>query len=577
MPPIADSPAPSSPPARPRRAWLVLAAFGLALGAAVWPRLPAVVPATAAPVAVSGERAMAVLAQFAAVPREAGSPALAQARARIVAELAASGLAAEERQGVFGRRLVNVLAPIAGTDPTGTVLLLAHYDSVPGCPGAGDDGVGVVCWLEALRALRAAGWQPRNDVLLLLTDGEEDGLLGAHLFARTDPRVAKVKAIVNLEAIGNGGPAYLFELGPRNGGKVELFASAVARPAGSSFAEAVYHALPNDTDLSVFLKRGAQGFNLALTWGSCAYHAPHDTPANLDPRSVQHMAQAAATLARGLGDADLRTLPAPSESFFDLLGVVVVRWPQAWDAWLAAAAALLAVALAARSGAGVRALAGEAARHLAGVVGVLVGVVGLCWLGERLLAGLLSPPSWVAGNTTSAALLFVGAAALATAAALPRVDAMPVRVAARRAVAALLWSAFGVAASVWLPGAAFVFTWPVLVVGLPALWTALRPARGAADRGTTTAGLLLPALAAALLGLPPLHVLTQLMAREPLVALGLVIAVVASAARLLAAPLHALAVAPAPRRLLWAVAAAALAGSATVAVGLGWRGGALWP
>lgn len=552
-----------------RRGVLVLATLAMSLAAAIWPRLPAVVPASAPETEVSAARAMAQLERIATAPRPSGSPQHAHAREQIVSELVALGLPVEQSRGVFRHPLVNLVVPIVGSASTGTVLLMAHYDSVSRGPGAGDDGIGVVSWLEALRALRASGWQPRNDVLLLLTDGEENGLLGAHLFARTDARVAKVKTIVNLEAIGNGGPAILFELGPHNGSRVGLYADTVARPAGSSFAEAVYHALPNDTDLSVFLKRGTQGFNLALACGSCAYHAPHDTPDNLDPRSVQHMAATAAALARRLGDADLGTLRAADVTFFDLLGACLIAWPRAWDAWLAVASLLLAVGMLWRARTGGRALLCELGRHAAGV-GLLTGlVVGACWLGDQVLAWFVARPAWVPGNTTSAALMFAGTAALVAAASLPRGDLPPERLAGRVAMAALLWSLAGIAASLWLPGSAFAWTWPVLAVGLPAQlpprWRESLPV------------LLLPFAACAVLGLPVLHLLTQLMAREPLVALGLVTVAVASASRLLSAPLQSIARANGCRRCLWLAGSVALLLALVGARWLGWRGGALWP
>jgi Zn-dependent M28 family amino/carboxypeptidase len=65
-------------------------------------------------------------------------------------------------------------------------LLAAHYDSVPTGLGASDDGAAVAAMLETLRALRA-GSPPRNEVMVLLTDGEEAGLLGATAFVDEHP------------------------------------------------------------------------------------------------------------------------------------------------------------------------------------------------------------------------------------------------------------------------------------------------------------------------------------------------------------------------------------------------------
>jgi hypothetical protein len=77
--------------------------------------------------------------------------------------------------------------------------------------------------------------------------------------------------------------------------------------------------------------------------------------------------------------------------------------------------------------------------------------------------------------------------------------------------------------------------------------------------------------------MPILHLLTQLMAPDPVVAVGIVVAAVASASRLLAVALVPVANVRAARRVLWLVAGAGLLGAAVVALGLGWRCGSLWP
>mgnify|MGYP000923888213 CR=1 FL=1 len=553
-----------------RRSWIVLvvllAAIAFAIGGQ---RMPDVVPATAPATEVSGARAMALLERIAVSPRPSGEPAHRQAMDMIATELEASGFTVERQRGVLGMPLTNLTVPIAGSASTGTVLLLAHYDTVVRSPGAGDDGIGVVSWLETLRALSAAGWRPRNDVLLLLTDGEECGMLGALHFARTDRRVAKVKTVVNLEAIGNGGPAFLFELGPRNGARVRLFADAVERPAGSSFAEAVYHQLPNDTDFSIFLKRGTQGFNLALTRGSCAYHAPHDTPANIDPRSVQHMADCAVALARRLGDVDLDALRAADVTFFDCLGFVLVVYPRTWDPWFAALSGALAIAALVRTRTRWLGLLNELLRHVVGVTLCAAIVVGLAWLGGLGLDLVAPWRGHVAGNTTSAALLFAGIMALAIAGTLPRANVDAAQLERRAAVAALSWSLAGGAACIWLPGTAFAVAMPGLAAGL-----GLLPGKRWRE---SWCAVLAPFAIGLTIVLPIVHLLVQLMAPEPLVAIGIAAAVGASFARLMSLPLAAVAHRPMPRRVLVVTAMVALVAALGVARGLGWRCGALWP
>src|SRR5437899_10636230 len=77
----------------------------------------------------------------------------------------------------------NIVARLKGTASAlpaqpkgggGAVMLVAHYDSVPAGPGAGDDGSGVATLLETLHALQA-GPPLKTAVILLLTYSAEDG------------------------------------------------------------------------------------------------------------------------------------------------------------------------------------------------------------------------------------------------------------------------------------------------------------------------------------------------------------------------------------------------------------------
>ena len=100
----------------------------------------------------------------------------------------------------------NVLARIPGSQPGGpAVLVTAHYDSREIALGAGDDGSGVVTILETLRAL-GTGPQLRNDLIVLITDAEEPGLLGARAFVDEHPWMADVALVVSIEMRGGGGP-----------------------------------------------------------------------------------------------------------------------------------------------------------------------------------------------------------------------------------------------------------------------------------------------------------------------------------------------------------------------------------
>src|SRR6202035_4057511 len=198
---------------------------------------PAPRGADAAPDEFSAYRAKEILRDLVGngAAHPIGSPAGMRIREAIVKRLGLLGYATELQSGFACNRgvcgsPVNVLAQLGGSfeDPD-AVLLASHYDSVPAGPGASDDGAGVAALLEIARILAALP-APRHPIVLLLTDGEEAGLLGASLFVRQHPLSKQVKAAVNLEARGTSGASLKFETGTANTWLMPLYGSAIARP-----------------------------------------------------------------------------------------------------------------------------------------------------------------------------------------------------------------------------------------------------------------------------------------------------------------------------------------------------------
>ncbi|OLT26713.1 hypothetical protein BJF83_03030 [Nocardiopsis sp. CNR-923] len=145
------------------------------------PPAPRDAPATA----FSAERAREHIERIAGAPHPMGSDEHGRVRDRLVERLRATGLEPEvhEAVGVFPRqvdgpvstgRVRNIVAVVEGTDPTGQVLLAAHYDSVPSGSGANDDGAGVATVLEVARALQEREEAPRNDIVILLLPNDTD-------------------------------------------------------------------------------------------------------------------------------------------------------------------------------------------------------------------------------------------------------------------------------------------------------------------------------------------------------------------------------------------------------------------
>src|SRR6267142_80758 len=193
----------------------------------------------------SSARAMVDVEAIAERPHPIGSADQARVRDYIVARLRSLGVAPElqETVGVFAKdraagRVTNILGRLQGTANTRAVMLCGHYDSVAAGPGAGDDASAVASLLETLRALRS-GPAPRNDVIILVTDGEEAGLLGAAAFAAEHPWAKDVGVVLNFDARGNRGPVMMFETTPGNTRLIGLMQDSVRDPRSSSLTQAV--------------------------------------------------------------------------------------------------------------------------------------------------------------------------------------------------------------------------------------------------------------------------------------------------------------------------------------------------
>ena len=102
-----------------------------------------------------------------------------------------------------GTTTENIVAKIKGKEDGKALLLLSHYDSNPNIAiGASDAGSGVVTILEGIRAFLAKGERPKNDIIILISDAEELGLLGAKAFVEYHPWASDVGLVLNFEARG---------------------------------------------------------------------------------------------------------------------------------------------------------------------------------------------------------------------------------------------------------------------------------------------------------------------------------------------------------------------------------------
>ncbi|NGY63165.1 M28 family peptidase [Lentzea sp. NEAU-D13] len=341
----------------------------------------------------SVERAFEHLHGIATEPHPAGSAANDRVRGYLVEQLTELGLEVQVQDSVgvgvstptpYGPRYLgagrvqNIVARLAGSEPGRAIALMSHYDSVAQGPGANDAGVPVCAILESVRVLSER--TRRRDLVVVFTDGEECGLLGARAFFAEHPLASTIDVVLNLEARGDRGPLLMFETTPGNGPVIKALSRANRPVVTSSLFYEVYRRLPNATDFSVSKEHGVPGLNFAHIGGFVHYHGPLDDIASVDRRVLREHGELVLGLVRELDGVAARQLLGGDDVFFSLFGKVV-RYPVTAAVPLAVAAgtAWLAVTSGRRAGLlkGLGALAGRLAAGGA-------GATALAWALGRL-------------------------------------------------------------------------------------------------------------------------------------------------------------------------------------------------
>lgn len=529
------------------RLGLLIGAMALALTlAAAGLRTPGPLPADAPATQFSAARAMADIRRIARAPHPVGSAEHARVRDLLLIRMDELGLSPEVQTGALSpgaaRRLeregrpeaasagvANLIGVLPGRDRAAApLLLMAHYDTVPGSPGAADDSTGVAAILEIVRALRARG-ETARDVVVLFTDAEELNLDGARVFFGEHPLRDRIGAVINLEARGGGGRAMMFETGRGNGETVALLSRAAPRATGgvssNALAVVVYEAMPNGTDFTIAKDRGIGGLNFAFIGRPSHYHSPVSTPETLDQGSVQHIGSQALEAADLYARAAALPAATPNVVYADLFGKVIVRHPPAagWGLWALAAGLAGFAAWRARRGGGLTpadlgrgalsglwlvgagVVAAQAARVLAGPMTGRVGSADayytllrrLPWMeaGAALavLAAtliLLGGRAGVSGRVLGAALAVLAVLALALGGFSPIIAGaavLAIGLSLRPQREATTWGGWlGLIGLVLLlaaplqavaPEAAFLLIWPALAAAVAAALAALIDAR----------------------------------------------------------------------------------------------------
>jgi hypothetical protein len=479
--------------------------------------------------------------------RPIGTPANVKARAYITDQLRLFGYEvrvqeADARRAALGltARVANIIAVRPGRRSE-AIAIVSHYDSVPAGPGASDDALGVGVSLEAARVLAARS--DRNwTLMILVTDGEEAGLMGAAALVTDRDVTSRLQAYVNVESIGSAGDPTLFETGPGNGWLVVPWARLAPRPHGASFGLEIYRRLPNDTDFSILKRQGIPGLNFAIVGDSYAYHTTRDTPERLSPLTVRHTGEQVVALMTALDAVDVTRRTNTDRTFFDLGGRTAASYGPAAGAIIGVAALLLGIVAWLRVMRTAIRLEGvlrwllTALWTLAGSAAVIASMVGATW--ALRLARAVYHPWYARPGRLFLLLLAVGLTVGWSIARLGRW--LPAQAHGVRhpiiawSVALPVWIALGASTIFLAPGAAYLWLLPLLSAGL--LLSIIPLASAVAVRAVSALVLLVTAA----LWLRPtedlLHFMVAIFGRLPVVTPVFVYAAVLSVAGIMLLP-----------------------------------------
>ncbi len=316
------------------------------------------------------------------------------------------------------------------------VMVAAHYDSVPAGPGAADDGIGVAVALEIAYQLKSRRFE--RPILVLLTDAEEAGLVGA----ASNPNGRDVAAI---------------EKGPL--------------PSANSLATDFYELLPNDTDLTMWLPLGVDAGNYSIIGSGTRYHTPLDRLAYLDPASVRHMGATALAAVSGYAAERRSDGTEASLVYTDVARRLLLAMPQMLAGIVLVAGLAASLFLFWRADGAGRARA-VAAPIFALVAGTLAAV------GAGFLVAAIRPEAAYGTAYPWVFRLLHAAAALAGAALVLGLLREENRL--RSGAAAWAWLAiFILAGFAFVPGLAILAVWPLLFLVAAAIVSRFLSASGA--------------------------------------------------------------------------------------------------
>ena len=432
-------------------------------------------PDSSSPTDFSAERALEHVQSLAQTQRPIGSAANDSARNYILNELRELGLEPEIQRGIgvgtsSDRGLVghaeNIIAKMHGTNSQRTILLMAHYDSKPNTYGAGDDASGIATILESIRAIKSQENPLQNDVWILLTDGEERGLLGAELFIDEFKQLQEIDLVLNFESRGSSGPSMMFETSENNGHLIPHFAYATPYPVANSLMYTVYKLLPNDTDMSVTKRAGIDGLNFAFTQDFLHYHTMLDTPDNLSMASMQHHGSNLLGNVRHFANTNFSRESNTEFVYFNNLTGGLIYYPSGWSLPLAVITALLFIAFLSYL---FRTNQITIGRYLGSiflfVITVAVGSL-ITFIGWQGIKALHPEYQWIIqGEVYNHSWYFWAFSSLTAAIFIALYGWIQSKLTTQQLISGpfTIWMLLSLITAWYLPTAAYIFTWPALL------------------------------------------------------------------------------------------------------------------
>ena len=182
----------------------------------------------------------------------------------------------------------NVEATLHGTNESSDeiYIICAHFDSVPGSPGADDDGTGTVAAIASAFIMKDLSFN--HTIRFVTFSGEEQGLLGSHEYAaEASANEDNIVAVLNVDMIG-------FSLSAEDGNYVKIYYNTASEwltdftdyisvkyfdyiglnivPSGYSYGSDHYSFWQNSYDAIFYHEYNFNDY----------YHSPQDTIENMN-------------------------------------------------------------------------------------------------------------------------------------------------------------------------------------------------------------------------------------------------------------------------------------------------------